>query len=326
MTHSVYIRADGSSAIGLGHLMRCIALAHMIKDFFQINFVCRAIPEDIACELSENRFELIRIKEESSFFKTLNPKDIAVIDGYDFDTSYQEQIKDTGCKLVCIDDTCDQEFVADLIINHSPGVKVIDYSAKEYTKFALGLEYALLRPAFLYWAQKPRKIDKIDSVLICFGGADYKNLTERTLNIALSFREFAKIVVITGSAYGFADSLIRLVQTDTRVSYHHSIDENEMLALMRTSDLAIVPASSVMIEALSQKMVVISGYYIENQKKAYAAALNDQLIFGIGDFFNFTKQLLKEKLFEIKNKITRGELVHARIGSDKLVNAFKSLT
>jgi spore coat polysaccharide biosynthesis predicted glycosyltransferase SpsG len=116
------------------------------------------------------------------------------------------------------------------------------------------------------------------------------------------------------------------VQTDIRVFHYHSIDENEMLALMRTSDLAIVPASSVMIETLSQKMVVISGYYIKNQKKAYAAALNDQLIFGIGDFFKFTKQLLEKKLFEIENKITNGELVHARIGSDKLVNAFKSLT
>ena len=47
MKPKVYIRADGSHDIGLGHLIRCIALAHMLKNDFDITFVCKEIPEKI---------------------------------------------------------------------------------------------------------------------------------------------------------------------------------------------------------------------------------------------------------------------------------------
>jgi UDP-2,4-diacetamido-2,4,6-trideoxy-beta-L-altropyranose hydrolase len=322
---NICIRADGSPEIGLGHLTRCIALAQILKKNFKITFFSKSIPDKIAGELSKNGFELIVIEEESSFLKTLTERDIVVIDGYSFDTTYQKRIKVTGSKLVCIDDTYDQEFVADLIINHSPGIKATDYNARTYTRFALGLEYALLRPSFLTRAAIPRKIDKINSVLICFGGSDYENFTERTLNIVLSFSEFKRIVVVTGFAYMFTNSLIQRAQSDQRVTHYHSIDENEMCSLMRKSDLAIVPASSIIIEALSQKMIVISGYYVENQKKAYSTILKTKLIFGIDDFSNFSEKILENKLTDIKNEIAKGKLINADVGSDKLLDVFKSL-
>jgi len=36
MLHKIYIRADGGKEIGLGHLVRCFALALMLKDDFEI--------------------------------------------------------------------------------------------------------------------------------------------------------------------------------------------------------------------------------------------------------------------------------------------------
>src|ERR1700744_1135916 len=206
MKPEIYIRADGSSKIGLGHIVRCTALAHMLKDNFKITFVCKEIPEQSKVDLQKSDFELILINTEEEFFKLLDLDKIVVLDGYDFDTNYQKKIKSTGCKLVCIDDLHDKEFVADLIINHAPGVKPKNYKAQLYTQFALGLDYALLRPAFLEQAKKERKIENIKTVLICFGGADFKNLTESTLQTVSQFKEFKNILVITGTSYTNLDS------------------------------------------------------------------------------------------------------------------------
>jgi UDP-2,4-diacetamido-2,4,6-trideoxy-beta-L-altropyranose hydrolase len=326
LSHAVYIRADANAEIGLGHLTRCIALAQMLKGSFQVGFFCKAIPGELAAQLLQNDFELHKIETEPEFFSVLTASDIVVIDGYEFNTVYQEQIKQKGSKLVCIDDMKDQEFVADLIINHSPGARRENYKAKEYTRFALGLEYALLRPVFLSTVDEPHVINGIDSVLICFGGADYKNFTEQVLRIVLSFQEFKKIAVVTGFAYQFTDKLIELIQSESRVAYYHAIDADQMHSLMRTNDMAIVPASSVMVEALSQKMVVLSGYYIENQKIAYQAMREARLVYGIGDFDGFSRQAFENSLQEIKKDIKKKERVYANIGSGKMIDAFKSLT
>ncbi len=261
----VHIRVDGSPEIGLGHLVRCIALSYMLKNEFDITFICREIPAKIKSELDENKFALLEI-EDSVFFDLIKPKDIVVLDGYHFDTNYQKKIKAKGAKLVCIDDLHDKVFFADLIINHAPNIKASDYRAQPYTKYALGIEYALLRPAFLEQAKKERKIEKIETVLICFGGADFKNLTESTLNIVLKFEEFKKIIVITGSAYNYLGGLNELIQKDKRVVHYHSIGEQQMLTIMQGTDLAIVPASGILFEALAAGCRVIFGYYVKNQK------------------------------------------------------------
>ena len=150
MINKIYIRVDGNSDIGLGHVTRCIALAHMLKVDYEIRFYSKFIPDSICNELFSNGIELKKINDEASFLNAIESRQIVVLDGYKFDTEYQRQIKSRGAKLICIDDLHDKKFYADLIINHAPGVKPENYSAQYYTQFCLGPEYALLRPVFLY--------------------------------------------------------------------------------------------------------------------------------------------------------------------------------
>lgn len=297
MKSEIYIRADGSPKIGLGHLIRCIALSHMLKNDFDIIFVSKEIPEKIKSELEESQFSLLEI-DDSVFFDLITPKDIVVLDGYHFDTNYQKKIKAKGVKLICIDDLHDKEFVADLIINHAPGVKPLDYKIEPYTQFALGAEYALLRPAFLEQAKKVRKIEKTETVLICFGGADYKNLTESVLNVILAFDEFKNIIVVTGFSYKYLKTLNQLIETDKRICHYHGVSEKEMLVIMLKSDVAIVPASGILYEVLIAGCKVISGYIVDNQIGIYKGFL------GLNAFIdakNFTSEYLINSLSKIKD-------------------------
>lgn len=280
----VFIRADGSSTIGLGHLVRCAGLAHMLKADFQITFYCKEIPDALAGEFEAAGFGVRKIETEEAFLQALKPNQIVVLDGYGFDTDYQRRVRDKGCRLVCIDDLHDREFLADLIINHAPGITPRDYKAQPYTRFALGPDYALLRPAFLEQANKERKIEKMETLLIAFGGADPKRLTEKTLKAALEFSTFKKIILVTGAAFKINDAFLQLVAADQKIEHRQSLNEEQMLHTMLEADLAMLPASGILFEALAAGCIVVSGCYAENQKLVYENFKNTGSFYDAGGF------------------------------------------
>lgn len=299
-----YIRADGSPTIGLGHLVRCIALAEIIKNRCEVTFICKDIPDALKLEISDSNFDLLIIKNEETFLRLITADDLVILDGYNFDSNYQKLIKSKNTKLICIDDLHDKKHYADLIINPAPGVESEDYRAEPYTDFALGPRFALLRPTFLKQAKENRVIDKIRTVLICFGGADYKNLTASVLEGVTQFKgEFEKIIVITGSAYSYLDGLKDLIKKEQRVHHFNAVSEKEMLALMLQSDLAIVPSSGILFEVLSTGMKVISGYYADNQLNIYKGFLELNAIIDAGDF---TDDALSHALQDVdRNTLTK---------------------
>jgi UDP-2,4-diacetamido-2,4,6-trideoxy-beta-L-altropyranose hydrolase len=280
----VFIRADANTEIGLGHIVRCIALAHMLKNEFCVTFFCNEILEEIQKELVHAGFELHLIHSESEFIDKITPEDIVVLDGYQFDTDYQRKVKQHAAKLICIDDLHDKEFVADLIINHAPRLSPSDYRVQPYTQFALGPEYALLRPAFLKQAKKRRTVEKIDTLLICFGGSDFKNLTQSTLRLVLESGRFKRIIVVTGAAYNHLDSLKLLVNSNERIRHHHAVKESDMLNLMLGSDAVIVPSSGILLEVLAAGCIAISGYYTDNQYSIYKGFKAADAIIDAGNF------------------------------------------
>ena len=262
---NVIFRVDGNPGIGLGHLIRSAALAQMLCADFEITFVCREIPPGIQEDFKRLNFSVILIKNEDDFIEQLSHEFIVVLDGYHFDGLLQQKIKNNAAKLICIDDLHDKEFYADFIINHVPGVTKGHYKAKNDTQFALGTDYALLRPAFLSQqrlAEKPCN----GHVFICFGGSDPENLTAKVLSIVLEFNKFEKISIVTGAAYGFTDSLNALIAGSEKIKHYHAINENEMASLMSRAAVGIVPASGILYEMLALNRVVITGMYIENQR------------------------------------------------------------
>ncbi len=296
MMGKLYIRADGSMDIGMGHLIRCIALAQIVSNDFTVHFVCKEIPPQTKAELIANEFELTLIDEEDNFFALLNKKDIAVLDGYHYDFAYQQKIKATGASVACIDDIHDKPFAADLIINHAPGISENYYVAQPYTKFLLGTEYALLRTSFLNQAKKKMQSFKNESVLICFGGADGKNLTATALEAVLAFDKFKKINVITGPAYHFLESLQHFMQSNRAIVHYHAVSEQQMLELMIASDVVIVPASGILYEALCTGSIIISGTYVNNQQFIYKALKKAGAFISAGNFS-------KEEIIDALNKL-----------------------
>ncbi|WP_293302825.1 UDP-2,4-diacetamido-2,4,6-trideoxy-beta-L-altropyranose hydrolase [Pedobacter sp. UBA4863] len=263
----VYIRADGDEKIGLGHLIRCIALGKMLAAHFDIYFFCFKCPISVAEEIKNSGFHFYQIDKEEVFIEKLEGNEIVVLDHYELDSSYQKEIISKSCKLVCIDDVHDKYFYSDLIINTAPGISSTNYKVARYTQFAIGMDYALLRPSFLNAKNDLKKVEK--SVLVCFGGSDHENLTQRTVNILKKDTRFSLVNVVVGVSYKALEDLEKDIKSDDRFRLSISLDESQMKEIIHDSDLAIVPSSGILIEVLALNTRAISGFYAQNQINVY---------------------------------------------------------
>lgn len=290
MHKDIYIRCDGSPEIGLGHVVRCMSLAHMLTDDFSIHFYVLEIPDSLENEIIQYGWEITVLEKEPDFLNKLTGNEIVVLDGYQFDSDYQKQIMSKGCKLVCIDDFHDQYFYADLVINHAPGVTVEDYEGESYTKYLLGPDYALLRPEFLNSNSQEIKNSKgIKNVFICFGGSDCKNLTAKVLSW-LPSKDYS-VTVVLGNAYSHKGKLNQVIEEreDLKIALKNSLNGKEMRSELEKADLAIVPASGISLEALMVGVPTIIGHYTSNQVGMYEVLATRKGFYDAGDFskFNF---------------------------------------
>jgi UDP-2,4-diacetamido-2,4,6-trideoxy-beta-L-altropyranose hydrolase len=323
LKNKIYFRVDASHEIGLGHFYRCLALANMLKKNFNIFFYCFKIPDKLSNLIVDNNYFINNIINEKDFFNDILENIIVVIDGYHFNSEYQKKIKKTGASLVCIDDLASGHYYADLIINQNINISKNTYSIEYYTKFAFGPDYILLRQSFLNFKKQEKQIKNIKSILICFGGSDNLNLTYKVLQTVLKNHNETKVVVITGLEYKRTKLFNELIINNSQVEHYIDINESKMANLLANVDLAIVPASGILMEAISIGNIIISGYYAENQKFVY----NNYKKMGVFiDAFDFSTEKIQNALkLAFYTKFKKINLID-RDSEKRLLKLFTSLS
>lgn len=318
----IYFRADASAAIGYGHFIRTLALADMLKEDFDCTFfTCH--PTSYQVSEMGKVCPHVTLQEEThydEFLSCLQGDETVVLDNYFFTTDYQRAIKQRGCRLVCIDDMHDKHYVADLIINQGLGYTRDDYSCEPYTQFAFGLQYSLLRKPFLDAATQNKRNNFIGDmhILVAFGGSDFLNLTHQTIYAIKNKDNVKKITVIVGDSYS-AENFI----DDIKVTYRKNLSASSIVDLFQTVDVAILPASTMMNEALTCGTCIIGGYYVNNQEHDYYMFLREGLIQGAG---NYTDPIAFTLITEQLDKITiRKQHVITPDIPNRFINLFKNL-
>ncbi len=336
MKKRIILRADGNTTIGLGHVYRLLALADMLRADYQIAFAI-AKPDDFlkntillyVHEIVELPFvftyisPFLKLPEEEILFDLMNiieGTEIVVTDGYWFGTNYQRAVKKTGAKLVCVDDLAETYFVADAVINHAPGVLARQYRGESYTKYYLGLDYAMLRKDFF----KPFQQNRIEgSLLIGLGGTDQCEITGKVLDAAIRSNFFSQIHLITSPLFSeIQNHYLQLVSHDhpQRVILYENLDASQLSTLMDTCSYAIVSASTMLIECYSRGLICFSGYYTNNQLNIYNGFISQNLAFGLGDFNNFDVHVINS---EIENHARNQLVLHAHQPLNSVINIQK---
>jgi UDP-2,4-diacetamido-2,4,6-trideoxy-beta-L-altropyranose hydrolase len=290
----VVLRADASPSIGMGHFMRSLALAEMIANDFHCLFATVKPTEYQKQEINKYCSELIELPDDESHFSGfldhLKGDEIVVLDNYFFDTSYQQKIKNIGCKLVCIDDMHDKHYVADVVINHAEGLSKDDFSIELYTKVFLGFNYALLREPFIKKDDKKTKT-KFDLV-VGIGGTDPLNITDKILINASPFLSKNSIAVLFGNVS--EETKASLSKKNIRV--FKNINANKIADIMSQSKFGIFSSSTIAIEAIAMRLPFAIGYFVDNQHNLYNGIVKNELAAPLHSFQGINQNIL-EKIF-----------------------------
>lgn len=309
----VYFRADGNAKMGLGHVFRSLALAEMLAQDFHCTFIIRQPLPILRQQILEICDELLELPtsdtlSEAKYLTThhLESDDIIVLDGYHFTTDYQQVIKNTGTKVVCIDDIKSYHFVADAVINHAGGLTPMDYSTADDTVLFLGLEYALLRQPFRVAAAHRQSVGNTEHLFICLGGADPKNDTLAVLQHCEKIDAIVQIHLVLGGAYLHENALKDyLSSSNLRITIHRNLDAEQMVALMQQCGTAITPPSTIAYEYLSVGGTLFLKVIADNQLNI------NRYFLETGLAFSFEKDFMK-----IKNEQIEKALEQQRIAFD----------
>lgn len=275
----VYFRADAGAGIGYGHFIRSLALADMLKSDFECVMFTQ-MPTAYQIAEAENVCQIVPLPADESrfdkFLTYLTGEEIVVLDNYFYTTEYQQQIKDKGCKLVCIDDMHDKHFVADVVINHA-FVPAEEYDVEDYTQVCTGPKYALLRGPFL----QQQSVDRHPhSWVVTIGGLDEPNITTLAVK-KLQDIGVKDITAIVGDGFRYYDELRK-----TGVKVLLRLTAQQMAETFAQTENVLCCASTVCYEALSQGCKVYAGWYVDNQVEVYQNLSNAKSIVPIGNLLD----------------------------------------
>jgi UDP-2,4-diacetamido-2,4,6-trideoxy-beta-L-altropyranose hydrolase len=213
MRAPLLIRADAGCHMGIGHLMRGLALAQAWQSGGgRAVFVAETVQE-LSARLRSEGFEHVPLTVPSGTGDDAETTirvaqqfgvEWVVVDGYQFRASFQETVKNAGLKLMVIDDYGHaRQYCADLILNQNlQGSEDLYRSRESYSRLLLGPKYALLRREFLEWQDWKREISPCaKTMLITMGGSDPANASLKILNALRLLRKDAlKTKLVIGAA------------------------------------------------------------------------------------------------------------------------------
>ncbi|HEX3145726.1 MAG TPA: UDP-2,4-diacetamido-2,4,6-trideoxy-beta-L-altropyranose hydrolase, partial [Pyrinomonadaceae bacterium] len=260
------IRADAGARIGNGHFMRCLALAESWRaggadatflgqcenqalreraTSSGIGFISLASVHPDRDDLKQT----FAVAEQMTRGTAAKLKPWVVLDGYHFDTGYQQAVRAAGYSSVVVDDINDrQTYHADILLNQNLGGEQLPYSCDGDTELLLGPRYLLLRHEFLAWKKWVRSIPRIARrVLLTMGGADPDNVTKLVLDsLRYAAVDNLEVTVVIGANNPHYDELNSMVTslngTTTNVRLIHNAAN--MPELMSEADIAVSNAGS----------------------------------------------------------------------------------
>jgi UDP-2,4-diacetamido-2,4,6-trideoxy-beta-L-altropyranose hydrolase len=261
------IRTDASATIGVGHAMRCLALAEAwLDEGGRVTFAMNEAPDLVAERVVRTGARLVRVQtadDTARLAGELGAK-FAVLDGYHLGASHQDALARAGARLLVIDDAGETATpAAVLVLNQNPYASRNLYSSLGSEKeLLLGLDFVLLRREFRAMPAARTTPEVARRLLVTFGGADTANLAPRAIE-ALAPLDGIEALVLAGGANARAGELS--APPGARASVRIETYVEDIVERMRASDLAIATASSTSWELAASGVPIVCIVAAENQ-------------------------------------------------------------
>lgn len=308
-SRAIVIRADASSEIGIGHVMRCLALGRAWQSQGgRVVFALAQGASDLAQRIRAERTDIVTLDtvagSAGDAARTLQLLELyeaawLIVDGYHFSSDYLCSFGSSKSSrlLVLTDDdkmpSCDCHIVVDpSIVINGAGVK-----PNTNTLLLQGPAYALLRTEFLQYANHSKSIpEKARHILITFGGSDFPNAS---LAVVQALQEIVDVELDVAVVIGPSNPHRMTLEAAAERSRHRvrlleSI--HNMAEVMVDCDLAVAGGGGTCYELAYMRVPMFLIAIAENQKKTVEACAMANAAISGGMFGTLDRSQLSKML------------------------------
>ena len=250
----VLVRADATTEIGSGHVMRCAALGTRLRARgASVHFVCVGLPAGLGDWLRDRDFGLTLLPASeignwradlaatSEVARHLGHVDLLIVDHYRLERGWEHGMRAHVRRILVIDDLADRDHDCDFLLDQS-----LHYDAQSRygqrvpkgTRQFLGPRYALLRTEFDVPGLERARDGNVNHLLVFFGGSDPGNQTLKVLDALRALGPIVpKSVIVLGPAHPHRDTVH---ESAAGLAGVHVLDATDQMAqLISQADLAI---------------------------------------------------------------------------------------
>ena len=268
------LRADASSSIGVGHVMRSLSLGEaLIDEGFGVELVSCGLAPSLQSLATSCGIEVVepscapRSSEDAQFVLERNAA-IVVVDGYEFSRDFFAALEASNTTFAVIDDNAETKAQSpDAVINQNPHASESLYAHMQGTpKLLLGLQYAMVR-------EEVREVAAMHlptregEVFVAMGGADFLGLTapivEALVETGLQIR------VAVGHANTQREHVQKLADQHGHVTL---IEQQDYVSSLASAHVAVLAAGSSLWEACAVGTPSIGLVVADNQIASANAA------------------------------------------------------
>jgi UDP-2,4-diacetamido-2,4,6-trideoxy-beta-L-altropyranose hydrolase len=259
----VFIITEGGKNIGFGHITRCLSLYQAFQERGILpEFIING-DNNIEYLLKDIDFQIFNwLDKENILFEKVKDADIAIIDSYLADIYFYNKLSELAKIALYIDDNKRLDYPKGIVLNGNIHAKNLSYPKKEGIAYLLGTKYTPLRKEF--WEVPEKKIkEKIDSIMVTFGGDDAKNMTPKILSfLNQKYPNLFKNVII-GRAFQNIDEIKKYADKNTNLIYYPDVEK--IKEIMLESDIAISACGQTLNELARVGVPAIGICLAENQ-------------------------------------------------------------
>ena len=295
-------RADASSLIGSGHVMRCLTLAQRLhkEENAKLVFIMRKLSGNLIDVVQKQGFDVLVLSPSGQDYKLngyglwltvpmevdaqqtievlqhylqehcCDVADRLIVDSYALDEQWEQALRPYCREIMVIDDLANRRHDCDILLDQNFYLnKDVRYVGlvPEHCKMLLGPDHALLREEFYEAKKHLRKRDgNIKNILVFYGGSDLTNETEKAIKA---------LVQLHDEGYNFMADIITGVSNFRREKiekicskyqfFHYYCQVSNMAEFMNKADLMLGAGGSTTWERLYMELPALVTAVAENQ-------------------------------------------------------------
>ena len=268
------LRADASSSIGVGHVMRSLSLGEALLDEgFGVELVSFELAPSLQSLATSCGVELVelacapRSSEDAQFVLQRNAN-IVVVDGYEFSREFFAVLEASSTPFAVVDDNAETNAqTPSAVINQNPHASASMYAQLQGNpKLLLGLQYAMVRKEVREVAAMNLS-SREGEVFVAMGGADFLGLTAPIVE-ALA-ETGLQIRVAVGHTNNQRVHIQKLADQLGNVTL---IEQQDYVSSLASANVAVLAAGSSLWEACAVGTPSIGLVVADNQFASANAA------------------------------------------------------